>query len=40
MVVFAMVDGVVRFDTHHLYEAGALYDELMTSCRRMLKPGA
>ena len=40
MVVFAMVDGVVRFDTHHLYEAGALYDELMTSCRRMLKRDA
>jgi hypothetical protein len=28
---------VVRFNTYNLYEAGALYDELLASCHRMLK---
>jgi len=37
MVIFAMVDGVVRFDTYNLYEAGSLYEELRMSCRRMLQ---
>jgi AcrR family transcriptional regulator len=37
MVLFAMIDGVVRFNTYNLYNAGALYDELLASCRRMLK---
>jgi AcrR family transcriptional regulator len=36
MIVFAMIDGLVRFNSHHLYDAGALYDELLASCRRML----
>lgn len=41
LLIFAMVDGVVRFNTFNLYEAGALYEELIGSCRRMLeaKPG-
>ncbi len=37
MIVYAMVDGVVRYNTYNLYEAGALYGELMDSCRRMLQ---
>lgn len=37
MVLFAMIDGVVRFNTYNLYEAGALYDELLAACHRMLK---
>jgi AcrR family transcriptional regulator len=37
LLIFAMVDGVVRFNTYNLYEAGALYEELMGSCRRMLQ---
>ena len=37
MILFAMVDGVVRFNTYNLYEAGTLYDELLAACRRMLK---
>jgi hypothetical protein len=36
MIVFAMIDGLVRFNSHHLYDAGTLYDELLASCRRML----
>jgi hypothetical protein len=37
MVLFAAIDGVVRFHTYRLYDAGALYHDLMTACRRMLK---
>jgi hypothetical protein len=36
MIVFAMIDGLVRFNSHQLYDAGALYGELLASCRRML----
>lgn len=36
MIVFALIDGLVRFNSHQLYDAGALYDELLASCRRML----
>lgn len=35
MIIFAMVDGVVRFNTYQLYEAGSLYEELLQSCRRI-----
>ena len=38
LVLFSMVDGVVRFKTYGLYDAGALYSELVDSCRRMLRP--
>lgn len=37
LLVFAMVDGVVRFNTYQLYEAGTLYEDLIGSCRRMLR---
>lgn len=37
MIIFAMVDALVRFNTYSLYDAGALYDELINSCRRILK---
>jgi AcrR family transcriptional regulator len=36
MVLFAMVDGVVRLNTYRVYDAGALYDSLMVGCRRLL----
>jgi len=32
-----MIDGLVRFNTFNLYEAGTLYDELLGLCRRMLQ---
>jgi len=38
LIVFSMVDGIVRLDTFKLYDAGALYHELLGSCRRMLQP--
>jgi len=36
LIIFAMVDGLVRFNTYNLYEAGALYNELIDSCRKIL----
>lgn len=37
MIIFAMVDALVRFNTYNLYDAGALYDELINSCRKILR---
>lgn len=37
LIVFTMVDGLVRFKLYNLYDAGALFDELIASCRRMLE---
>ena len=36
MVLFAMVDGVARLNTYHLYHAGSLYQDLMASCKAIL----
>lgn len=36
MVLFAMVDGTVRLNTYRVYDAGTLYGELITACRRLL----
>ena len=37
LIVFTLTDGLVRFNSYNLYAAGALYGELIASCRRMLK---
>lgn len=37
LVLFTMVDGLVRFKNDNLYDAGALYNDLLLMCRRMLK---
>jgi len=37
LLLFSMVDGLVRFKNYHLYDPGALYAELITASRRMLK---
>ena len=39
MILFSMVDGIARFNTYQLYDAGALYNELMAACRKMLGAG-
>lgn len=39
MVLFAMVDGIVRLNTYRVTDAGALYGTLVTACRRMLAEG-
>ncbi len=36
MILFAMVDGVVRFNTYNLYHAASLYQDLIRSCRNIL----
>lgn len=37
MILFSMVDGIARFNTYQLYDAGALYHEVMAACRKMLQ---
>ena len=37
LIIFTMVDGLVRFNTYEVYDAEALYDEFLDSCRRMLR---
>ena len=37
MIVFTMVDGLVRFHIHNLYDAGVLYDDVVHSCRTILQ---
>ena len=39
MVLFAMVDGIVRLNTYRVYDAGTLYHSLMVACRRLLTGG-
>ncbi len=36
LILYTMVDGLVRLDTYQLYEAASLYEELLELCRRML----
>ncbi len=37
LIVFSMVDGIARFKTYNLYNANALFSEILNSCRRMLE---
>jgi len=37
LIVYTMVDGLVRFKNYNLYDAGALFNELMATCRRVLQ---
>lgn len=39
MILFAMVDGIVRLNTYRVYDAGALYGGLAAACRRLLTEG-
>ena len=36
LLIFAMVDGVVRLRNHHVYVAGSLGSELIAACRRIV----
>lgn len=36
MILFALLDSIVRLNTYRLYDAGSLYHELLKSCRKML----
>ena len=38
MVIFTMVDGLVRFNTYSLYNAASLYEDVIRSVRRILEP--
>jgi len=37
LLIFTMVDGLVRFKNYNLYDAAALYGELISACRRMIE---
>jgi AcrR family transcriptional regulator len=37
LIIFSTVDGLVRLNTYNLYEAGALYGDVIDLCRRMLQ---
>ena len=36
MILFSMVDGVVRLHTYRLYDAGSLYRDLIECCHKVL----
>lgn len=38
LIIFSTVDGIVRFNTYKLYNAGTLYHELLDCCGRILRP--
>jgi AcrR family transcriptional regulator len=37
LIIFSTVDGLVRLNTYNLYDAGALYGDVIDLCRRMLQ---
>ena len=37
LILFAMVDGVIRFNVYELYDAGTLYNDLIAACRKILE---
>lgn len=37
LIIFTMVDSLVRFNTYRLYSAGTLSNELISACRAILK---
>jgi AcrR family transcriptional regulator len=37
LIIYTMVDGLVRFNTYELYDGGVLSNELFESCRRILE---
>jgi AcrR family transcriptional regulator len=36
LILFSLVDGLVRFKTYNLYDPAGLYNELISACRKML----
>ena len=37
LLIFTMVDGVVRLNTQNLYHADSIYPDLVTACQKILK---
>lgn len=37
MIIFTMVDGLVRFNTYNIYDAAVLYDQMVDACRTILQ---
>jgi len=36
IIIFSMVDSIVRLNTYNLYDAGSLYEVLIDACRRIV----
>jgi AcrR family transcriptional regulator len=36
LILFSLVDGLVRFKTFNLYDPGGLYQDMISACRKML----
>jgi AcrR family transcriptional regulator len=36
LILFVLVDGLVRFKTYNLYDPGGLYQDMISACRKML----
>lgn len=39
MILFAMVDGIARLNTYRIYDAGALFDNLIENSKKLLAKG-
>lgn len=37
LLIFTMVDGLIRFKNNNLFDAAALYEDLIASCKRILE---
>ena len=37
LLVYMMIDGLVRLKHYGLYEAGSLFEDFMAGCRRLVK---
>ncbi|MDY6880963.1 MAG: TetR/AcrR family transcriptional regulator [Thermodesulfobacteriota bacterium] len=36
LILFAMIDGIIRFNLYELYNAGTLYKDVIGACRKIL----
>ena len=39
LLVYMMIDGLVRLKHYNLYEAGSLFDDFLAGCRRLVQAG-
>jgi hypothetical protein len=37
LILLSMIDGMVRFKANNLYDAAALFNQMLAGCRRMLR---
>ena len=37
LLVYMMIDGLVRLKNYNLYDAGSLFEDFLAGCRRLVK---